>query len=141
MFWLIMFFFWSNILPEILSQVFLCNSLYFWDSTAPSKYFFPLLCLKYNKIYIINKCKYILFHIALSYFILYCFSVFFQFFNIKFFTLLILLSLVTIISLPVKVELVNIRTIFELTGGKDFKDPEKIESTVVSSMFLMCFNL
>lgn len=38
-------------------------------------------------------------------------------------------------SLPVKVELVNIRTIFELTGGKDFKDPEKIESIVVSSIF------
>lgn len=34
-----------------------------------------------------------------------------------------------------KVELVNIRTIFELTGGRDFNDPEKIESIVVSSIF------
>jgi len=46
-----------------------------------------------------------------------------------------ILFLVTI-NLPVKVELVNIRTIFELTGGKDFKDPEKIESIVVSSIVL-----
>lgn len=34
-----------------------------------------------------------------------------------------------------KVELVNILTIFELTAGKDFKDPAKIESIVVSSIF------
>lgn len=34
-----------------------------------------------------------------------------------------------------KVELVKIRTIFELTGGRDFNDPEKIESIVVSSIF------
>lgn len=38
-------------------------------------------------------------------------------------------------NVPVKVELVNILTIFELTAGKDFKDPAKIESIVVSSIF------
>lgn len=38
--------------------------------------------------------------------------------------------------LPVKVELVNIRTILELTAGKDFKDPAKIESIVASSIFI-----
>lgn len=32
------------------------------------------------------------------------------------------------------VELVKIRTIFELTGGRDFKDPAKIESIVFSSI-------
>lgn len=37
--------------------------------------------------------------------------------------------------LPVKVELVKIRTIFELTGGRDFNDPAKIESIVFSSIF------
>lgn len=40
------------------------------------------------------------------------------------------------LNVPVKVELVNILTIFELTGGRDFKDPAKIESIIVSSIFL-----
>lgn len=38
-------------------------------------------------------------------------------------------------NVPVKVELVNILTIFELTAGRDFKDPAKIESMVASSIF------
>lgn len=38
-------------------------------------------------------------------------------------------------KLPVKVELVNILTIFELTGGKDLSDPENIKSIVLSSIF------
>lgn len=41
---------------------------------------------------------------------------------------------VVYIDLPVKVELVKIRTIFELTGGKDSKEPAKIKSTVLSSI-------
>ena len=36
--------------------------------------------------------------------------------------------------LPVNVELVKILTIFELTGGKDLSDPEKIESITFSSI-------
>lgn len=35
---------------------------------------------------------------------------------------------------PVNVELVKIRTIFELTGGKDSRDPWNIESIVLSSI-------
>lgn len=36
--------------------------------------------------------------------------------------------------IPVKVELVKIRTIFELTGGNDSKEPANIKSTVRSSI-------
>jgi len=36
--------------------------------------------------------------------------------------------------LPVKVELVKIRTIFELTGGKFSKEPANIKSMVLSSI-------
>ena len=39
---------------------------------------------------------------------------------------------------PVKVELVKIRTIFELTGGKSWRPPPNILSTVFSSMFVGC---
>lgn len=41
-----------KVLPETLNRVFLCNNPWVWDSTEPSKYFFPLLCLKYNHVYI-----------------------------------------------------------------------------------------
>lgn len=36
--------------------------------------------------------------------------------------------------LPVNVELVKIRTIFELTGGNDSNEPQNIKSTVLSSI-------
>lgn len=44
-------------------------------------------------------------------------------------------------DIPVKVELVKMRTIFELTGGRDSSDPAKIKSTVRSSMLLLLFSL
>lgn len=40
----------------------------------------------------------------------------------------------------VNVELVKIRTIFELTGGRDFNEPANMKSMVRSSIFLLFFN-
>lgn len=39
---------------------------------------------------------------------------------------------------PVNVELVKMRTIFELTGGRDSSEPRNMESIVRSSIMLDC---
>lgn len=40
------------------------------------------------------------------------------------------------VSSPVNVELVKIRTIFELTGGRDSKEPANMKSMVRSSIVM-----
>jgi len=40
---------------------------------------------------------------------------------------------------PVNVELVKMRTIFELTGGRDSREPRNMESMVRSSILVLSF--